>query len=264
MKKSIVILDSGIGGLHILAACKKLIPHGKFVYYADNLNAPYGNKTQKQLQKIACKLVKKIIANHNPQIIVLACNTLTVNAIKFLRKRFPHQTFVGTEPALKQARIYGGNTIILATPSTQKQFYFLNKKITHELKKEHKNLDLPFFNDGKIFRVVVPNLASRIEQNLNNLNRLQPQLNSILCRTKFQTASNLVIGCTHYLAIKTQLQTALPEVKIFDNSLAIAKRVLQLLSSETTSPSAVPKFFCTANQKTYLIRIKKYFNKISN
>lgn len=261
--KKIVLIDSGIGGLHILSACQKLLPNQDFVYVADNKNAPYGNKNSKQLKNIAVELVEYCLNNYSPQIIVLACNTLTVNTIKYLRKKFPRIQFVGTEPALKQARIYGGNTIILATESTQKHFFSLNKKISLQLKQEHKTLNLKYSISDKIYKLSIPNLATLIEDNMENLDILIPLLNNSFKKQKFQSCQNLVLGCTHYTAIKKQLQTALPNIKIFDNTIAVAKQVAKLSGPQATNQTKQNiTFVCTTNSKEYEQKLKDYFERL--
>lgn len=258
---NIVVIDSGIGGLHILSACQTLMPNHSFVYVADNKNSPYGNKSTSQLKKIAHNLTIDCIKKYSPKTIVLACNTLTVNTIKFLRKKFPTIQFVGTEPALKQARIYGGNTIILATESTQKHFHTLNKRISHQLKQEHKKLNLKYSISDKIYKLSIPNLATLIENNVEDLNALTSTLQNALKKPKFENCQNLVLGCTHYVAIKKQLKESLPNIKIFDNTLAVAKQVFKLSPPETKTKQTI-KFVLTNPSKTYEEKLKKYYLKI--
>lgn len=261
MQNPIVVIDSGCGGLHILAKCARLLPHQNFVYIADTFNAPFGKKSHSKLLKIAKNLVELAIEKYNPHIIVFACNTLTVNAIKKMRKIFPKINFVGVEPALKQAQIYGGNTIIFATPSTQRYFAKLKMKVRFQLRSEYRNQNLKYVPSGKIFRVSSPNLATQIDNNLQNLDALIPTIKTIFAKPKFAGCQNLVLGCTHYLAIKAQIEKVLPQIKMFDVAMPVAKQVQKFAPNKTQGKQKIIFITTDGNNKTKQ-KFQKYFKKI--
>lgn len=240
-KKNIVFIDSGIGGLYILKECIKLIPNYNFVYVADTENFPYGSKSRKELIKIADNLVSELDEKFDPEIFVLACNTLTVNAIQFLRNKY-NKKFVGIEPALKTAKIYGGDTIIFATRSTLKHYSKLNKKCIKQIKKEYKQKKLRFSNNDKFFKVFVADLPLKIEQSCNDLKVLMAVLTNTFDKPEFKNVSNLVLGCTHFIAIKKLLQQILGEdVQIFDGAKPVAKRIFSLIESKNNQSSTKKK-----------------------
>lgn len=230
-KKNILFLDSGIGGLHILKECVKLSPEHSYIYVADTINAPYGNKRKNELLKIADKLVCELNKEFNPDIIVLACNSLTVNCIDFLRNKYK-KTFVGIEPALKQARLNGGDTIIFATQATLKSYHKLNKKCSQQLKKEYRKQNLRYYNKDKVHKVFIPDLPLIIDKNCNNLEVLNPILVKEFDNLEYKKVNNLVLGCTHYIAIKPQLKQVLKDVQIFDGAIPVANRLQTLLKEE--------------------------------
>lgn len=227
-KKTILFLDSGIGGLHILKECVKLSPEHNYIYIADTINAPYGNKRKKELVKIADKLVCELNKEFNPDIIVLACNSLTVSCINFLRNKYK-KIFVGIEPALKQAKLNGGDIIIFATKTTLKSYHKLNKKCSQQLKKEHKKQNLRYYNKDKVYKIFIPDLPLKIDKNCNNLEALNPILIKEFDNLEYKKINNLVLGCTHYIAIKPQLKQILKDVQIFDGAIPVAKRLQSLL-----------------------------------
>ena len=71
------IFDSGSGGLSVLREVLKLLPGEKFVYYADNANCPYGEKTPEFIQS-RCRAITEYLLSRGARIIVVACNTATV------------------------------------------------------------------------------------------------------------------------------------------------------------------------------------------
>ena len=86
--KCIALIDSGVGGLSVLSRLCEVLPEEDFVYFADDANLPYGNKTAGELEEIADKAMKTVLERFDADLFVLACNTLTAAAIDGLRKRF--------------------------------------------------------------------------------------------------------------------------------------------------------------------------------
>jgi len=122
---SIMVFDSGIGGLSVLREARVLMPNRHFVYVADDEAFPYGDWEEGALKERMVKLFGKIIPKYNPEIIIIACNTASTLAIHALRDAFPDQQFVGTVPAIKPAaeRTSSGMVSVLATPGTVKRQY---------------------------------------------------------------------------------------------------------------------------------------------
>ena len=103
MNQKIGILDSGIGGTTILKEIKKLLPKEEFIYYADNKNNPYGEKTEEEIYKIVNNIVKFLMYEKKCKMIVIACNTATTRCMKRLKEQYKEIPFVGTVPAIKVA-----------------------------------------------------------------------------------------------------------------------------------------------------------------
>ena len=81
------LFDSGIGGLSIYNEIKNSIPNESTIYIADNINAPYGKKTETEIIQLSIKNTQKLV-DLGCKLIVVACNTATTNAIEVLRKKF--------------------------------------------------------------------------------------------------------------------------------------------------------------------------------
>ena len=86
-----VFIDSGTGGIPYLLHLKNYLPQANCVYVGDTKNFPYGTKSSEEIIKCVTSLVQKIIEKFNPLVIVVACNTMSVNALDSLRKEFPKQ-----------------------------------------------------------------------------------------------------------------------------------------------------------------------------
>lgn len=122
---SILVFDSGIGGLSVLREARVLMPNRHFVYVADDAAFPYGDWEEAALTERMVSLFRDLIERYKPEIIIIACNTASTLAIHALRNAFPDQTFVGTVPAIKPAaeRTSSGMVSVLATPGTVKRQY---------------------------------------------------------------------------------------------------------------------------------------------
>ena len=126
------IFDSGSGGLSVLREVLKLLPGEKFVYYADNANCPYGEKTPEFIQS-RCRAITEYLLSRGARIIVVACNTATAAAITTLRNEYPVK-FIGMEPAVKPAALSSKTGVIgvLATAGTLKGSKYLTTKGIYE------------------------------------------------------------------------------------------------------------------------------------
>jgi len=175
---------------------------------------------------------------------------------------------VGTEPAIKQAKINGGDILIFATKSTLKNYNNLNKKIDRQLKTEYRKQNLKYINFDKVYKVYIDNLPTEIDNNIENLDSLTEKLKTVFDNEIYKHCPNIVIGCTHYIAIKKQLKNILGTDKIFfDGVKAIAKQVLLLSESKKTKNKKFDmeknlKFLVTDGDLIKKQNLINYFKKI--
>ena len=81
------IFDSGLGGVTILKELIKILPRENYLYYADSLHSPYGDKTKEELEEYTSNIVEYLI-NKNCKIIIIACNTASLVCKEYLRKKY--------------------------------------------------------------------------------------------------------------------------------------------------------------------------------
>lgn len=179
-KKSncVCVFDSGIGGLTLLAQCVKSYRDIDFVYFADNYNVPYGNRSPQEIWRLTDDVFKKIDALH-PLASVVACNTVTARCINGLRARYSFP-ILGIQPAIKPAVKKGGCCLVLATKATVESVAF-------------SRLVERFGNNMTVVRAC-PDLAEYIERNIDSYPHID--VTHLLPHVK---ASSVVLGCTHYV-----------------------------------------------------------------
>ena len=78
-------VDSGTGGIPYLLHLKEKCPTAKCVYIGDTANFPYGEKSHEEIVNCVLDCTAKIIGSFNPKVIILACNTMSVNALDVVR-----------------------------------------------------------------------------------------------------------------------------------------------------------------------------------
>jgi len=229
------MFDSGIGGLTILNVLKEIVPKEDYLYYADNKNNPYGEKSDEELFKICCNVVDYLV-NNNCKIIVIACNTATTKCMKRLREKYKDVIFVGTVPAIKVASDGNyKNTLVLATPAT------IDSERTFELVRDNKR------DDQNIYLVPCKGLAHAIEVDdyvtINNI------LDDIYNEYKDKNIDSIVLGCTHYPYIKDILYSKF-KCDLLDGSLGVSnevKRQLELNNLVTNSGSGKVTIYKTGD-----------------
>lgn len=183
--KPIGIFDSGMGGLSVLKELKKIMPSESFIYYADNLNSPYGNHDNKKIISLSENAVNFLLSKDLKALIV-ACNTVTAVAINQIRN-MTNLTVIGMEPAvlpaIKQTKTK--NILLLATKATLRC----------------KNY--PNIIDG-VTMSLCPcyGLANYIEKNYFCDDKIYEYILYLLKPFRDIMYDYLVLGCTHYVLKK--------------------------------------------------------------
>ncbi len=171
------VYDSGYGGLYFVKSAIESNINATYYYLGDNNNAPYGQKSKEELSSLFIKNITTLESN-KVDIIVVACNTLSVSVLSKI-KQFANVKVFGVFPPIEKQIIKNKKTILLATPITSK--YFQNVK--------------------ELTSVGLKDLVFQIEQNknVNVYDHLKDENISIY------NFDHVVLGCTHFERIKSQL-----------------------------------------------------------
>jgi glutamate racemase len=251
--RPLAIIDSGLGGLSIAQAIWQLLPKESTLYLADHAYFPYGNKTSQQLNRRLLRLFR-FLQLQNVKLVVIACNTITVTSINFLRTFF-HFPIVGTVPALKPAikANLKDNIVVLVTPKTASSQYL-------------KNMVKEFDKKGRVISHPCPGLAEAVEKYLTNPFKLKQIIKSHLQKITlpYQT---LVLGSTHYILAMPLIKSLVPStVRLIEPKEAIAQQTQRLLEEHSllVGPKHLPKrIFLTSGDPAQASRTASYFLKQS-
>jgi glutamate racemase len=224
---TILVFDSGLGGLTVLREIVVTRPDAHYVYVADDAFFPYGHHSEEQIIARVVPLIGELIGKHRPDLAVIACNTASTLVMTQLRERY-EIPFVGTVPAIKPA-CAGSKTrrvSVLGTKGTIKREYT-------------KTLIRDFAQGCEITLVGSGDLASLAETALSGGDVPDAQIAAELApcfvgADEDETArtDTIVLACTHYPLLLDRFVRLAPwPVDWIDPAPAIARRVAHLLRS---------------------------------
>ncbi len=203
------VFDSGIGGLTVLDELYEVLPKEDFIFYADSIHNPYGEKSDEELYQITSDIVEYLI-ERDCHIIVIACNTATTRCIQYLREHFPEVVFIGTEPAVKVA-CDGNykNTLVMATPATIQSERL--QLLIHDNQKENNHFYLaPCYG-----------LANAIED--GDTKKQNEIIYNLYEEYKENNIDSIVLGCTHYPHISELISSYFKDAVLLDGAMGVAR-----------------------------------------
>ncbi len=220
---TILVFDSGVGGLSVFREIAKARPDAHFVYAADDAGFPYGALSDAVLVARVDAVLDALIAQVAPSLVVIACNTASTMALPGLRARHPELPFVGTVPAVKPACAESrtGRISILATPATVRRDY------TAALIRE-------FAGACDVNLVPSTRLASLVEAFIAGApvadEDIRAEIEPCFLDAEGRRTDTVVLACTHYPLLLERLRELAPwPVAWVDPAPAIARRVTHLL-----------------------------------
>ncbi|MFN3549443.1 MAG: glutamate racemase [Mesorhizobium sp.] len=228
--RPVMMFDSGIGGLTVLREARVLMPDRRFVYVADDAGFPYGAWEERALSERIVELFGRLLTEHQPEIVVIACNTASTLVLPDLRAAYPGTPFVGTVPAIKPAaeRTASGLVSVLATPGTVKRQY------TRDLIRE-------WAAKCHVRLVGSDRLASLAETYMRegfvDEEAVRAEIAPCFVERDGRRTDIVVLACTHYPFLVNRMRKTAPwPVDWLDPAEAIARRALSLLSGNPSRP----------------------------
>jgi glutamate racemase len=217
-QQPIGVFDSGVGGLSVLRAIRKLLPHEHVLYLADQAHIPYGPRQKVEIRDFSFGITDFLLAR-GAKLIVVACNTASAAALHDLRARHPEVPFVGMEPAVKPAAqvTKTGRVGVLATPTT-----FAGDLYNALVDRFAQGID--------IHQNTCPGLVEAIERGELDTPGTRAILEGALLPMLSEGVDTVVLGCTHYPFVIPVIEAITgPGVRTIDPAPAIARQTKRLL-----------------------------------
>ncbi|MFW6386798.1 MAG: glutamate racemase [Bacillota bacterium] len=216
----IAFLDSGVGGISVLAEALELMPGADYVYYADVENAPYGTKNKTKVRKAVFRAVEHLAAREIDGL-VIACNTATSIAVRDLRQEYDFP-IIGMEPAVKPAveQTGEGRVLVLATALTIKEDKY--RRLVERL-------------DGEdiVDSLALSRLVEYAENFVYEKDVILPYLEQKFSAYDLGEYGTVVLGCTHFPLYRNFFRRVLPgHIDIIDGNRGTIRYLRQRIKEE--------------------------------
>lgn len=221
----ILLFDSGVGGLSVLAELRRALPQAPVIYAADNGGLPYGTKTEAEVAARVCGLLGRMSERFHPRLICIACNTASTIALAMVRDVL-NVPIVGTVPAIKPAaeQTRSGTIGLLGTAATIRQPYV-------------DRLAAEFAADNRLLRFAAGELVGAAEAKLRGLSVDPAVYARAAAGLRDQPGGaeidTVVLACTHFPLVEPELAVAFgPGVAFVHGAAGIARRIVHLTQGQ--------------------------------
>jgi glutamate racemase len=213
------VFDSGLGGLTVVKALMKRLPHEDIVYFGDTARVPYGTKSKEAIIRFSQENTE-ILLKHQVKMVVVACNSSSSYALPTLKKVFDLPIIGVIRPGSKKAVELSKNKKVgvIATSATIKSQEYARTIKEFDRRTEVLNQACPLFvplvEEGWLSRDVTEEVAKIY---LSSLKKAQ--------------IDTLILGCTHYPLLKDIIKKVMgPKVQLIDSASEVALEVERLLT----------------------------------
>ena len=252
LSNPIAVFDSGFGGISVLKKLLNILPNENYIYFGDNYNIPYGDKTKEEITQLSIKILDFLI-KQNCKMAVIACNTINASSYDILKEKYNIPLIEtisnGIEDIINNTK--NNNISIMATEFTVNSNVYNDKIINYNKK-------------IKVTQIACKKLCPMIENNWNSYDDRFSVLEDYIKQID-NNSDTLLLACTHYPFIIDDIK-AIVNIKktniknIIDPSTKIALSTKKyLLDNNLTNISGGSlKFFTTGNKKDFNDFVSRY------
>ncbi|MBR6514455.1 MAG: glutamate racemase [Clostridia bacterium] len=214
------VFDSGMGGLTAIKQIVKMMPQEDIIYFGDTGRVPYGTRSKDTIIKYSRQDVRFLLSK-GVDAILIACGTVSANAIDILRSEFNVPIFGVVEAAAEKACELTGNgkVGIIGTNATVKSGAYV--KHINAIRPDIETVSTPC----PLFVPLVENGFTDAEDEITRLcaKRYLEDIKSF-------GADTLILGCTHYPIIAPVISKVLPGVDLVNTGAEAAKKLFESIS----------------------------------
>ena len=245
MKNSILIFDSGVGGLSILREVRERFPHTHLHYLMDTEWFPYGTREDEALSQRIVSLCDSAVVQLEPSLLILACNTASTLALQPLRDIL-NIPVVGVVPAIKVAAeqcqkneegALQPQIGLLATPATVRRPY------TEQLIRDFA----PHCTVNCLGSSRLVELSEEFISGRNVIPALQQELSDWLAA--HPQMQHVVLGCTHFPLLTPLLSELWPQIHWIDSGKAVAQQAQRIFSGNPAEGDSTTSLWWTGTQR---------------
>ena len=252
------IFDSGIGGLTVANAIRKILPNEQLIYFGDTAHMPYGDKSPEAIKFYSLKIAKFLL-DKQCKVIVIACNTASSHAfhelLHFLGDQVPIINVIDPVVDMMVKKGQDKKIGVIGTKSTIRSDIYAKK-----FKAENPDIE--------VSSLATPLLAPMIEEGFFDNNISKTVINSYLSSSKLKKIDSLILACTHYPLIKPEISSFYKgKVNIINTAEIVAQHVkdrladLKLLNDE---PAKKHQFFVSDYTPSFAKSTRLFFGEKIN
>ena len=248
--KPIGVLDSGLGGLTVVREFEHLLPAENLIYFGDNANCPYGNRSKEEILELTFAMLD-FLQDKDVKIVMIACNTIST-LIDKLRQPYKFPIVSIIETACEHIASLGLEQIgIFATEFTVKQGLY------------ERNIN-KLSPETMVFSQPSSNLAILIDNGRFHDPAIKPEVQALLSGI-MQTApdlKNIVLACTHYPIVQEIFEQTVPDITFINPANVQVQAVRTILSgldllSEREDSQSHLDIYTSGEKQQYEAAIKK-------
>ncbi|MCC6758202.1 MAG: glutamate racemase [Candidatus Omnitrophica bacterium] len=224
------VFDSGLGGLTVVKALMRRLPHEDIVYFGDTARVPYGTKSREAIIRFSKENVA-LLRKRGVKMIVVACNSSSSHALAALHETFDLPIIGVIEPGCRAAAKATKNKKvgIIATPATINSYAY---------PQEIARLDSTI----KVLGQACPLFVPLIEEGWSTKPVTVSVAKEYLKKLSHSQIDTLILGCTHYPLLKPTLRKVLgAKVKLVDSAEEVVHDVRETLEKKNALNSASHK-----------------------
>lgn len=212
--RPIAVFDSGIGGLSVVHALRRLMPEEAIVYFGDTARVPYGTKSHATIERYTLQ-AGTILQRYDPKLLVVACNTASAHGLPALQAQSPIPVVGVIEPGAEEAAKASGAVGVIGTLATIQSGAY--ERAIHRR------------NPAAVLHsAACPLLVGLAEEGWT-----EDPITEAVCRRYLNLlpaeVHTIVLGCTHYPLLLASLQRARSGVRWIDSGEVTARTVENLL-----------------------------------
>lgn len=246
------MFDSGIGGLTVMREVEKRLPQEKIIYFGDTARHPYGEKSPENILRYAIEN-SVYLMDHNIKMLIIACNTASAVSVDKLQKIFNIPVLgvigPGAERAVQVSK--NGKIAVLATKATIQSGSYQT---------QIKGL----LQGAEVTAIPCPLLAQLVEEGMQEHPATKLILQDYLKPLVNSGVDTILLGCTHYPALKALIQEEVgPNIEIVDSATTLAEKAAEILSLHSlgASSSGEHQYFVSENPEKFRQSAERFLSK---
>lgn len=248
---AIGVFDSGVGGLTVASAIKKLLPDESIIYFGDTTHLPYGDKSVESVRQFS-RGIADFLLDQKVKVIVMACNTASANAFQSVKEHVKGQAIVinVVDPVVDEI---ASNSIFRRIGVIGTKGTIASRAYETKLKERRPDID--------VRSMATPLFVPMIEEGFIYDDISNAIIRAYLSKDEMNGINAMILGCTHYPIIRNQINKYFNfNVEVFDSAQIVASHVRNVLKENdllSTSPATYQ--FHVSDFTAYFEAIAKMF-----